>query len=169
MVNDYFALFGLPVKFETDMAELRKVFFEESRKYHPDFFANHSEEERNAALAKSIIINNAFKTLSNESSRVKYILEMKGILQEKEKETLPPEFLMEMMEINEALMEGDNSGIRAVEAQVNEMQERIAAGIQTSGKEFDQTGSMEALKQIKENWLKQKYLARLRESISEKL
>merc|ERR1712127_1087704 len=56
-------------------------------------------------LELSTLNNNAFKTLSNFDKRMKYILELKEVLGEEGKNKIPQEFLMEMMEINENLME----------------------------------------------------------------
>jgi molecular chaperone HscB len=164
-MNDYFSLFGLPVKFSIDQAGLKKIYFEESRRYHPDFFANAGEEERNLALAKSIIINNAFKTLSNESSRIKYILELKGILSEKEKEALPSEFLMEMMDINEQILESAPADYDSIREHITKIEKSILDDMHRSMEEFDASENPEVLKQIKEAYLKQKYIWRLRESM----
>ena len=45
------------------------------------------------------------KTLKDFDKRMKYILDQKGIMDEEGQNKLPQSFLMEMMEINEALME----------------------------------------------------------------
>jgi molecular chaperone HscB len=164
-MSDYFALFGLPVKFSIDTAELRNRYFEESRKFHPDFFANESEETRDEALAKSTLLNNAYRTLNNQNSKTKYILELKGVLNEKEKEILPAAFLMEMMEINEALSEtNDKPGedlLRQIEGIENDLNTEFAA----NAKKFDDSGDPKALENIRQNYLKRKYLWRIREAL----
>ena len=56
-------------------------------------------------LELSTLNNEAYKTLSDFDKRMKYILEIKAVLDEEGKNQIPQDFLMEMMDINEQLME----------------------------------------------------------------
>jgi len=60
---NYFELFDLPVQLKVDRHGLPSKFFELSRKYHPDFFVNGTEEEKASALELSAMLNKAFRTL----------------------------------------------------------------------------------------------------------
>ena len=102
---NYFEFFKIPVSFNLNEAELKKAFYSNSKKFHPDFFTLESKEKQMEVLELSTLNNNAFKTLSNFDKRMKYILELKEVLGEEGKNKIPQEFLMEMMEINENLME----------------------------------------------------------------
>ena len=51
------------------------------------------------------MINKGYKTFQNDDETIKYVLQLKGLLEEDEKYELPPDFLMEMMELNEILMD----------------------------------------------------------------
>src|SRR5690242_5598536 len=104
MMN-YFELFEIPVQLQVDKNRLPGKFFELSRKYHPDFFVNSSEEEKAGALERSAQLNKAYRTFQHTDDTIKYVLQLKGLLQEEEKYELPPAFLMEVLEINEQLMD----------------------------------------------------------------
>jgi molecular chaperone HscB len=99
----YFELFELPVRLKVDKAALTKKYFELQKKYHPDFFSNASEEEQAEVLEKSSLVNKAYKTFQNADETIKYVLMQKGLLEEEEKYQLPPDFLMEMLELNEGI------------------------------------------------------------------
>src|SRR5262245_24998729 len=102
---NYFELYELPVSFTPDADAVKKQFYALSRKYHPDRFTLAGDAERAEALRMAAINNDAYKTLSNTDATMAYILKMNALLEEEEKYSLPPGFLMEMMELNEAVSE----------------------------------------------------------------
>ena len=102
---NYFEIFGLPVQLKVDKGGLPKRFFELSRKFHPDFYANTTPSEQHRALEITADLNKAFRTFQNDDDTLKYVLQLKGLLEEEEKYQLPPDFLMEVLEINEQLMD----------------------------------------------------------------
>src|SRR5688572_31008122 len=102
---NYFDLFEIPVQLKVDTSGLTKKFFELSRKYHPDHFIRKGEEARAGALDRSALLNKAWKTFQHPDETIKYVLQLKGLLEEEEKYELPPDFLMEVLGINEKLMD----------------------------------------------------------------
>ena len=105
-MSDYFSFYGLEASFLLDEALLRRKYLQLSRDFHPDFYGMESEEKQAEALELSSKNNEAFKVLSDFDSRVAYILGLHGLLdEEKNKNALPQSFLLEMMEMNEALSE----------------------------------------------------------------
>jgi molecular chaperone HscB len=89
---NYFELFGIEPSFTIDTATIKKKFYELSRANHPDFFGGGTEEEQNTALEQSATINEAYKTLQNKDQLIKYILGLKGLIQEEEKVPITPRF-----------------------------------------------------------------------------
>jgi molecular chaperone HscB len=106
---DYFDFYQLPQGFRFDPATLRKKYYSLSREYHPDRFAQSGSEEYAEALRMSALNNEAFHTLGDVMRSLGYVLRLHGLLQEEEAYNLPPEFLMEMMDLNEAVDEGGES------------------------------------------------------------
>src|SRR4051812_46350655 len=100
---NYFELFDIPVTIAVDTAALAKKYFELQKQYHPDFFTQADEASQLEALEKSSTVNKALKVLKNKDATIQYILKLKGLVEDEEKYPLPPEFLMEVMELNENL------------------------------------------------------------------
>ena len=103
---NYFQFFQIPESFQPDEAALRSLFLKKSRQFHPDFHTQETDEKQAELLELSTQNNRAFQILSDAELRMRHVLEIHGLLENAGKNhPLPPEFLMEMMEINEAMME----------------------------------------------------------------
>lgn len=102
--QNHFELFGLPVAFDIDAQQLAERYRELQRTLHPDRYANAGERERRLSVQHAAQVNDAFQTLKSSLLRARYLLQLKGVEFDDEKEThLDPVFLMEQMELREAL------------------------------------------------------------------
>ena len=160
---NYFELFGLPIGFRVDTIQLRKAFMEIQRSSHPDKFAQASPEEQEAALEKSSMANKGFTLLNNKALVIPYVLELNGYMEADEKYALDPDFLMEMMELNEAWMDADDEDMKKL---VKQRVDTIQSAILTPVKAVLETTSVhtisrEEMSQVKEYYYKQKYLNRI--------
>ena len=159
---NYFELYGLPETLHPDPVLLRKKWGEVSRVYHPDKYANAMQAERMEALRKASLNNEAYRTLKDEEATLAYILELHGVLERDEKYALPADFLMEMMDLNEAADDGQLSKASyrvAVEA-VQDMMAPLAA-------QFGNGDRSDALlKALKDAYFRKKYLLRLKERLA---
>ena len=172
-MTDYFGFYGLPVSFNPDAAAVKQQFYALSKKYHPDFYINESEEKQAEVLEMSTLNNKAYQVLSDPQKRLHYILELKGQLTEGENYVLPQGFLMEMMDVNEALMDlqfdPDAARLAALKDDVALIEKGIADEILKLTTSFDSQGAAEqtaALVSIKDLYYRNKYLLRIRESIN---
>lgn len=100
-MNDPFAILGLPRRYELDLADLHKRFIQASAANHPDRFTD-PQEQADAADA-SASINAAYRTLLNPESRAAALLELLSGPDKKSDSSLPPAFLMEVMDVRERL------------------------------------------------------------------
>ena len=166
---NYFEIFGIPVQLKVDKKELPKKFFELSRKFHPDFYANTTPSEQNLALEITASLNKAFKTFQNPDDTIKYVLQLKGLLEEEEKYQLPPAFLMEVLEINEKLMDaGDDPELKlSLQSAINNLQSEIYEPVkEIVGHYKDGITTEKELLQVKEYYYKKKYLHRIQQQLN---
>ena len=163
---NYFELFEIPVSFKVDKGGLAQKYFALQKKYHPDFFTQSGEDEQAEVLEKSSAVNKAFKILQNPDETIKYTLQLKGLLQEEEKYQLPPAFLMEVMDINEALMdaktEADQEKLAEFKHQVLNLENEIYEPVKAIIENFkDGISTKEEMLQVKEYYFRKKYLNRI--------
>ena len=102
----HFELFDLPVLFDVDLSDLSQRYRELQRVVHPDKFVNASDRERLLSVEKATSINEAYQVLKSPQRRARYMLELQSVSFDDEKDTaLDPAFLMEQIELREALGE----------------------------------------------------------------
>jgi molecular chaperone HscB len=168
---NYFEWFGLPVAFLCDEAELRRRYYQKSKALHPDFHTLADEATQRDVLAQASINNDAYRALNDADRRMYYILNLYGTMGEEGQNHVPGEFLMEMMEINESIMELEFSPDAATLEHLRETVENLADAlyqeILPTLKDFDpQSIDLGQLKKIKEYYLKKRYLLRIQENLS---
>lgn len=168
---NYFEFYGLPIQFNPDQNAVKAKFYALSKQFHPDFYANESDEKQQEALDLSTLNNKAYQTLSNANKRLKYVLELKGIVATDEGYQLPQSFLMEMMDINEALMdlefEPDAEKLTQVKRDVEAIEKDLKDELEDLKIQFDQDPekSEALLPSMKDNFYRQKYIDRIRERL----
>lgn len=171
-MTDYFAFYELPVSFNPDTALVKQKFYAMSKKYHPDFYINESEEKQAEVLELSTVNNKAYQVLTDPQKRLNYILELKGKVAEGEHYVLPQNFLMEMMDVNEALMDlqfdPDAKRLATLKNEVEAIEKGINDEILALTTAFDTQDELtqdQLLDSIKDLYYRNKYLLRIRESI----
>ena len=164
---------GNPISFNPDQAVVKRKFYELSKKYHPDFYINQPVEVQDEMLENATVTNKAYQTLSKPELFLPYVLSLKGLLQDGEQVQLPPDFLLEMMEINEALMElefdVDTQKLAALEAEVAQLEAAISDEFEQYALNFDalsDENQQASLLKIKDAYFRQKYVLRIRDSLN---
>ncbi len=109
---NYFDLYGLPEQFLIDQVVLKKKYYSLSRQYHPDFTRAEDDAEN---LVISAAVNNAYTLFQNADTTMGYLLKLKGVVIDEEKYALSPDFLMEVMDLNETIDENTITAIQALE------------------------------------------------------
>lgn len=106
LAQNYFQLFKIPISFEIDIQQLAASYREWQQSVHPDRFANASTQEKRYSMQLAAHINEAFQVLKSPQRRARYILELQGVKFDDQKNPqMDPVFLMEQMELREALSE----------------------------------------------------------------
>ena len=163
---NYFELFDIPVSFLPDQKQLKQRFYELSRKYHPDFYTQENKFEQGEVLEISSNINKAYKTFQNKDETIKYVLQLKELLEEEEKYQLPSSFLMDMLELNEQLTDAKTeenfTAIAAAKEATDSIQKEIYEPVKIIVEGYkEDTVRREELLKVKEYYFKKKYLNRI--------
>ncbi len=171
---NYFELFDIPVQLKLDKTGLHQKYIALSRQYHPDYFVKDGHEKLAEVQDISASLNKAYKTFQDPDATIKYVLQLKDLLEEEEKYDLPPEFLMEVLEINEQVMDLDQSGQQSAVAQLQTAINNLQTDIYEPVKEIienykEDVTTKEELLQVKEYYYKKKYLDRIRRELAGKL
>ena len=168
---NYFEFYNIPISFKVDEAALKKTFYANSKKYHPDFHTLESTEEQDEILELSTLNNQAYKTLLDFDKRMKYVLDLKGTMGAEGENKLPQDFLMDMMDINETIMEleidFDKNIYMKAENDVQAIENQLLSDVKEIIENYDDAMTPQYyLEEIKNFYLKKRYLLRIRENLS---
>lgn len=168
---NYFELFDIPLNFQPDLGVVKKKFYALSRQYHPDLYSGSDETVKAAALDLSAKVNKAYQVFQRQDELIKYILQLKGLLEEEEKYSLPPHFLMEVMELNEQVMEKtqlDSVAMKVVLDNLNKLENSIYEPIKMALTQVELAPISEKnLLAVKAYYFKKKYLDRIRKELDQ--
>lgn len=160
----FFEIMDCDHKFTLDTQKLQRSYLQLQRSLHPDNFSQKSAKEQQYSESQSALVNKAYRTLLKPLSRGLYMLELEGMrIEEGTDSGAQADFLMELMEINEAVDE----------AQTSAEAEKI--GRDMNGKLVDLTKQIDAalcegeLQTAKALLVQMKYYANIEEKVKEKL
>ena len=100
-MHDAFDLMGLVPGFALDEAELQRRFVALSAEAHPDRYLDPIEQAD--AAERSAKINEAYRVLRDPALRAAALLQQQGAKDAGDEKALPPDLLMEVMEVREEL------------------------------------------------------------------
>ena len=131
-MTDYFTVFGLPRKLTVDVDALQRRFYELSRQHHPDFHQGTDAANQAETLARSALVNRAYRALRDPLPRVEYLIALEEGREVREgaaeKPKAPRELLQEMLEVQETLEEAKAEGMSGEAAErVREERARLEA------------------------------------------
>jgi molecular chaperone HscB len=123
---DHFQVLGVGRRFAVDLAAVEQRYKDMTRVLHPDRFARADARARRASLARSVQLNQAWRTLKDPVRRAEYLLELAGVgvggelgptrpgpNGERQRVPVPQPLLLEMLEQREGLAEARAAGDRA--------------------------------------------------------
>lgn len=169
-MRNYFEFFGLPVSFQIDEEELKRRYYANSRRFHPDFHTRADADLQAEMLEMASLNNEAWRALSNPESRTRHLLQLHGLMRD-ESQTPPmsPDFLMEVMEINETLMDLQMEPDADKAAQARQSIENLRSQLENEARNLQARWSgpddLETLKKIEEIFYKKRYLLRIDENL----
>ena len=174
--KNYFQLFGIKRHLAIDLPQLQTLFYDLSRKLHPDRYSRKSERERALSTEATAILNDAWRTLKDPLERAEYILNEEGFnIGEQRSKDVPPELLEEVFELNmaiEELREGDASA----KQQLVSAQARFLSMLEESNRDleklftlWDSEGGSEPLAAIRAVLNRRRYISNLIRDVEKEL
>ena len=154
--RDPFALLGLTPSYALDPEVLRRALLKAGAHWHPDRYALSSEEDRATAESVMTAVNSAYARLADPLDRAEALLERAGV-DVRDRETCPL-FLMEVMELREAVDDGEDGALNTLAAR--EAQELSALTEMAAAWEAEQMPSATA-GSVATAWTEATYLHRV--------
>ena len=109
--RDHFALFELQRQQSLDELELERMYRDIQAQVHPDKHAHLADAEKRQAMQWATKVNEAYLTLKSPMKRAEYLLKLLGHDPQIERNTaMPADFLMQQMELREAVAEARAGG-----------------------------------------------------------
>lgn len=168
-MENYFSFYDIEEGFFIDLAELKRKYYIKSRELHPDFYAQDGEAKQEEVLALAAFNNDAYETLKHDNGRMEYILRLHKIIGEEGKNKLDQMFLMEMMDINEALMElqmdFDPTAYAKVISDIKSIESDLYEEAEVAMRDYDKDKDVSQLEIIGKYYLKKKYLLRIKDNL----
>lgn len=152
--KDYFAFLGIPRSIDLDLGALEKIFYDLSRKLHPDFFHGRDFKEKVLSIENTTFLNKAYNTLKDPVTRAEYLLDLEVPGDPKERTKIDTVLVTEIFEVQEKVEEEGRTKDPALRAELEsaqkEVEGKIAARRKTLEayfKEWDALGDNPAKKQ----------------------
>ncbi|XP_011552817.3 iron-sulfur cluster co-chaperone protein HscB [Plutella xylostella] len=156
--DNYFKVIGVQETYNLDPNVLAKRYKELQKFLHPDKFANRDSKELEVSEEYSSLVNEAYNTLLEPLARGIYMLRLKG--QEIPEQTdHDPEFLMEIMEINEAVESAET------EADIMKLNKENKSVIESLQKQLSSSFSDGDMKQVTKLLARLKYYTSIENQI----
>ena len=167
LTQNYFQLFSLPERYRLERAELGARYRDLQRRVHPDRFASAGDQERRASMQQAAQINEAFETLKDPLRRGRYLLELRGApVEERQGSHHDPEFLMQQIELREALAEvrGQPDPLAALDRLSRDIRAQYQALESSLETALDDSGDIQAALTFV---LRMQYFTRLQNEVQE--
>ncbi len=165
--RNYFELFELETQFHIDLVTLADQYQALQSQFHPDRFIEGNDQDKRVAMQATTFINEAHKTLQDESSRARYLLELEDVHFNSEKDTTKDmEFLMAQMSLREQIdeVDGQQDPLESLEELARQSKQEKSQLIENYQTYFNAQQWDEA----KEIVLKLQFFTRLQQQINQK-
>ena len=165
--RNYFELFDLNICFQLDQALLSSGYQQLQSQYHPDRFIDSNDQVKRVAMQATTFINEAYKTLKDDQSRARYMLELSGVAFDIEQDTTKDmNFLMAQMSLREKIDEVDSQDdpletLDELSSQARQEKRQLIDA-------FEKSYAAQDWAQAKETVLKLQFFTRLQQQINQK-
>ena len=113
------------------------------------------------------MVNKAYRIFQDPDATIKYVLQLHELIEEEEKYELPADFLMEVLDLNEKLLDSGpgipDTGLTKI---VEDLEKDIYEPVKNIIADYKEgVTTREELLQVKEYYYKKKYLHRLKKRL----
>lgn len=171
---NYFELFGITAAFNVPLESLAQSYRQLQHQVHPDKFSTATATEKRLSVQQSSWINQAYQTLRDPLERAKYLLSLHGREQTAANANInDPAFLLEQMELREALADIDHlpdplPALLALAEQVDAKVQRLYRELEVLFPLTGRTPSDTDLTQARDRVNRLQFLSKLQSDISDK-
>ena len=137
--QNFFELFGFQPAYQIELSQLDKIYLEIQSQVHPDKFVLMGDAERRLSMQWATLANEAYQTLKKPINRARYLLQLHHVdTQEETNTAMPAAFLMQQMELREAVVDAKMAqDIDALEKVESELKGEIKALHNVLGLQLD--------------------------------
>ena len=150
-----FDIFSIDKKFDIDKKILEQRYFELQILLHPDKFINASQEEKNFSNVHTSFVNNAFKILCDDTSRIKVLLEYFGYQINESESFQDVSVLEEIMELQNKSMSVES------ESEKNKIKSQLIDKIEKEIKKVSQLFNEKKYNDVHKSCIKLSYLQKI--------
>jgi molecular chaperone HscB len=180
---DPFSTLGLPRRYEVDMPQLETSYRELQKALHPDKHAGASASQRRMSLVRAVEVNEAYRVLKDDLRRAEALLAvfantapaLRGgasidAAAAREQGREDPEFLMEVLELREALGDAkqakDLARVRGMAVEIAERQAQARTALVNAFNELPVAPSAAELTRVSGLIGRLKYFRRFLDEVS---
>ena len=162
---NFFDLYKINPAPIADNTYVAKKYIELQKANHPDFYTKESETDQEDIMVKSAAINEGYKIFKDKHKTIEYFLSQNKVIEPNEKYQLPPEFLMEMIDINEGVLEdnGHKNTQKKVAEIISGLEQDVAPILRKNTADI----TAEDMQQLKAFYYKKKYVQRILDKIED--
>ncbi|GIY90190.1 iron-sulfur cluster co-chaperone protein HscB [Caerostris darwini] len=147
---NYFEIFKETPHFDIDIRNLTVKFRHLQNLLHPDKIASRPEKEKAYSAEQSALVNKAYQTLRRPIDRGVYLLELHSKPLSEENITLAPDFMANVMEVNELIEECNSADVLESIRHVNDARlERLFFDVSLAFKEKNIDKARESICKLK--------------------
>jgi molecular chaperone HscB len=167
MTRDHFALFDMAPAFALDATALDQRYREIQARVHPDKHAHLSDAEQRVSMQWATHANEAYQTLKSPLKRAQYLLALRGVDPQIERNTaMPMEFLVQQLECREVVAEARSEhDMEALEELLLEMRREIKQEYETIGRQLNAEDNDAAAQTVRRLLFKDKLLHEIEDAI----
>lgn len=168
---NFFDILGVERRYHLAADELERRFHDKSRQLHPDRHMKADPQTRVKTALATSELNQAYRTLRDPVKRAEHLLALAGIklTDERDGHKVDPGFLMEMLELREALGEakeaGDREKVAELAKDVRRRRDESTAAMEAGFSRYEASGEAAELRAVADAMIGERYFRRFLDDV----